>query len=174
MQRKVAVVEDLKGNKIVFIHDVIFQGKRSIEWSDVELYLKQFVGKSYVIEDTNDLIYIGTDFPDEYANSEYTISLKGANTKAKANAAQGVPELIKNAKGKRYRKNIKEKHSKDAKLGWYRYDSRFALPVFNNDGDVKGYNTYLVVLVVRCDQDKKLYLYDIVNIKKETSNLFQS
>ncbi len=31
MQRKVDVVEDLDGNKIVFIHDIIFKGKRSIE-----------------------------------------------------------------------------------------------------------------------------------------------
>lgn len=40
MQRKVNVVEDLDGNKIVFIHDVRFKGKRSIEWTDVETYLK--------------------------------------------------------------------------------------------------------------------------------------
>ena len=51
MQRKVNVVEDLDGNKIVFIHDVRFKGKRSIEWTDVETYLKEFVGESYVIED---------------------------------------------------------------------------------------------------------------------------
>lgn len=48
MQRKVNVVEDLDGNKIVFIHDIIFKGKRSIEWSEVEEYLKQFVDSSCV------------------------------------------------------------------------------------------------------------------------------
>ena len=37
-----------------------------------------------------------------------------------------------------------------------------------------GYNVFHVVMVVRHDQDGKLYLYDLVNIKKETSNLFQS
>lgn len=174
MERKVNVVEDLDGNKIVFIHDVKFKGKRSIEWTDVEEYLKQFVGKSYVIEDTNDMVYIGTDFPDEYAHSEYTTSLKGANAKAKANAAQGVPELIEIATGKEYQENIKEKHSKDAKFGWYRYGSRFALPVYEESGEVAGYNVFNVIMVVRHAQDGKLYLYDIVNIKKETSNLFQS
>lgn len=137
MQRKVNVVEDLDGNKIVFIHDVRLKGKRSIEWADVETYLKQFVGESYVIEDTKDMVYIGTDFPDEYAHSEYTISLKGANAKAKANTAQGVPELIEIATGKEY-------------------------------------NVFKVIMVVRHAQDGKLYLYDLVNIKKETSNLFQS
>ena len=138
MERKVNVVEDLDGNKIVFIHDVKFKGKRSIEWTEVEEYLKQFVGNSYVIEDTKDMIYIGTDFPDEYAHSEYTTSLKGA------------------------------------KLGWYRFDSRFALPVYKESGEIAGYNVFNVIMVVRHAQDGKLYLYDIVNIKKETSNLFQS
>ena len=36
-----------------------------------------------------------SDFPDEYASSESRIALKGAVAKAKANAAQAVPELIK-------------------------------------------------------------------------------
>ena len=174
MQRKVNVVEDLDGNKIVFIHDVRFKGKRSIEWIDVETYLKEFVGESYVIEDTNDMIYIGADFPDEYAHSEYTTSLKGANAKAKANASQGVPELIEIATGKEYRKNTKMKHSKDAKFGWYRYTSRFALPVYKESGEVERYNVFNVIMVVRHAHDGKLYLYDLVNIKKETSNLFQS
>ena len=57
MQRKVNVVEDLKGNKIEVIHDVIFQGKRSVGWSDVEQYLKQFVGKEYIIEE-NGIMYL--------------------------------------------------------------------------------------------------------------------
>ena len=174
MERKVNVVEDLSGNKIVIIHDIIFQGKRSLEWKDVEVYLKRFVHESFVIEDTNDLIYIGTDFPDEYAHSEYTTSLKGANAKVKANAAQGIPELIEVATGKEFRANRKEKHSKDAKFGWYRYHSRFALPVCDSSGETVGYNVFHVVMVVRHAQDGKMYLYDLVNIKKETSNLFQS
>lgn len=36
------------------------------------------------------------------------------------------------------------------------------------------YNVFNVIMVVRHAQDGKLYLYDLVNIKKETSNLFQS
>lgn len=174
MERKIDVIEDLDGNKIVFIHDVLFKGKRSIEWTDVEMYLKQFVGESYIIEDTNDMIYIGKDFPDEYTHSEYTTSLKGVNAKAKANAAQGIPEMIRIATGKEYRKNSKEKHSRDAKCGWFRYNSRFALPVYDDKGKVTRYNVFHVIMVIRYAQDGKMYLYDIVNIKKETSNLFQS
>ena len=35
MERKVNVVEDLDGNKIVVIHDIRFKGRQSIEWKDV-------------------------------------------------------------------------------------------------------------------------------------------
>ncbi|MBQ8879156.1 MAG: hypothetical protein IJ029_10560 [Lachnospiraceae bacterium] len=174
MQRKVNVVEDLDGNKIVFIHDIIFKGKRSVEWSDVEVYLKQFVGEAYAIEETEDLIYIGADLPDEYTHSNYTMLLRGTNAKAKANAAQGLPELMEIATQKAHKNNFKEKHKKDAKYGWYRYESRFALPVFDSDGEIERYNVFQVIIIVRHAEDGKMYLYDIMNIKKETSNLFQS
>ena len=55
MQRKVNVVEDLDGNKIVVIHDIIFKGKRTMEWTDVEEYLKRFVGEEHIIEDSGDV-----------------------------------------------------------------------------------------------------------------------
>ena len=174
MDRKVTVVEDLAGNRIVIIHDIIFQGKRSLEWKDVEVYLKQFVGSSYLIEDTEDMVYIGADLPDEYIHSNYTMILRGANAKAKANAAQGIPELFKIANEKEYEENRKEKHSKDAKYGWYSYVTRFALPVYGENGEVERYNVFRAILLVRHAEDNKLYLYDIMNIKKETSNLFQS
>ena len=55
MERKVNVVEDLDGNKIVVIHDIIFKGKRTMEWTDVEEYLKRFVGEEHIIEDSVDV-----------------------------------------------------------------------------------------------------------------------
>ena len=174
MQRKVAVVEDLEGNKIVVMHDIIFKGKRSVEWADVETYLKRFVGEEYNIEATGDLIYIGTDLPDEYTHSNYTMLLRGANAKAKANAAQGLPEIIEIATEKEHKENFKDKHNQDAKYGWYKYTSRFALPVYDGDGEVERYNVFQVIMIVRHAENGKMYLYDIMNIKKETSNLFQS
>lgn len=60
--------------------------------------------KDYRIEDTNDIIYIGNDLPNEYTGSVYTYKLKGAAAKAKANAAQGLPEMLKIAVGRRFRK----------------------------------------------------------------------
>ncbi len=82
-----------------------------------------------------------SDLPDEYAHSDYTNSLKGAYAKAKANAANG----------------------------WYRCESRFALPVYSEDGEVERYNVYHVYMIVRHDLDNKKYLYDVINLKKETS-----
>ena len=174
IKRKVNVIEDIDGKKTVFIHDIIFKGKRSVNWDDVEKYLKQYVGDIYTIDDSNDTVYIGTDLPDEYTHSNYTHILRGANAKAKANAAQGLPELIEIAAGKKYTENHKEKHMEDAMYGWYRYESRFALPVFNEVGEIERYNVFNVIMVIRHAKDGKMYLYDIMNIKKETSNLFQS
>ena len=37
------------------------------------------------------LVYIGTDLPDEYTNSNYTHRLKGTSAKAKANAVFALP-----------------------------------------------------------------------------------
>lgn len=174
MDRKISVVEDLEGGKTVFIHDIKFKGKRMVDWKEVEEYLKEYVGEFYEIEDCNDIVYIGSDLPDEYTHSNYTKILKGANAKAKANAAQGLPDLLKIATNKVYEENRKDKHAKDAKYGWYSYDSRFALPVFTEDGEIERYNVFHVALLVRHAQDGKRYLYDIIKIKKETSNLFQS
>ena len=90
-------------------------------------YLRQYVGNSYLIEDTNDTVYIGRDLPDEYTGSKYTFSLKGANAKAKANATQGIPEMLEIAEGKHYRENSGNKHLRDAVFGWYRYDFQICI-----------------------------------------------
>ena len=174
MERKVSVVKDLDGNKVVVIHDIQFKGRQAIEWPEVEKYLKQYVGEANIMESTSDMVYIGADLPEEYAHSNYTKTLKGANAKAKANAAQGVPEIIKIATNKAHKDNFKEKHNRDVKYGWYRYESRFALPVFSSGQEIAYYNVFRVIIIVRHAEDGKMYLYDIMNIKKETSTLFQS
>ena len=174
MDRKVSVIEDLDGKKTVFIHDIRFKGKRSVNWDDVERYLRQFVGEFYTIEDSNDVIYIGSDLPDEFTHSNYTMILKGANAKAKANVTQGLPELIETASNRSYKQNRKDKHNGDAMYGWYSYDSRFAVPVFGDNGEIERYNVFRAALLVRHSLDGNKYLYDIMNIKKETSTLFQS
>ena len=165
--RNVNIIKDLNGNKIAVINDIIFKGKRKIRWNDVEAYLQRYVGEFYSIADTEEIIYIGTDLPDEYANSNYTHRLKGTSAKAKANAVQGIPEMIEIATGKYYEENRKEKHSKDAKYRWYKYESKFALPVYDREGNVERYNIFNVLMVMRCSKEHKMYLYDIIEIKKK-------
>ena len=174
MQRKVNVVEDLDGNKIVVIHDIIFKGKRTMEWTDVEAYLKRFVGEEHIIENTGDLVYIGTDLPDEYTHSNYTMLLRGANAKAKANAVQGIPEMLMIANEREFEDNRKEKHSKNAKFGWYSYVTRFALPVYGENEEIERYNVFRAIMLVRHAEDNKLYLYDIMKIKKEKVVSFET
>lgn len=70
------------------INDIVFKGKRSVEWTDVKKYLRQYVGDFYQIVETADIIYIGTDLPDEYSGSNYTKHMKGMIVKAKARKKQ--------------------------------------------------------------------------------------
>lgn len=148
-KRNVSIIHDAEGNKIVLINDIIFKGKRSVEWADVEKYLRQYVGEFYQIADTKDIIYIGTDLPDEYAGSNYTKHIKGTVAKAKANAAQAIPEMIEIATSKVYEENKKNKHSRHARNGWYRYDTTFALPVYQENGELDRYNVFSARLLIR-------------------------
>jgi len=173
MKRNVSVITDLDGKKIVVVHDILFYGKQNINWNEVESYLKKYVDEYFRIIETGEVIYIGKDLPYEYKGSEYSANLKGGLAKAKANVSQGIPELIEIAKNKRYRQNVKKKHNKDARFGWYRYDTRFALPVYDNEGELQRYNVFNAELLVRHDADGRLYLYDVINIKKKQSTPFE-
>lgn len=174
MGRNINIITDIDGNKVVMINSIIFKGKRNVNWSDVERYLRCYVGSFFVIADTQDIVHVGSDFPDEYANSNYTHRLKGASAKAKANAIQGLPELVEISTKKKFQENRKNKHRKDAQYGWYRYESRFALPVLTEEGRVERYNVYRILILIRHAKDRRYYLYDIMEIKKETGKLFQS
>lgn len=171
LSRNVNIVCDAEGKKLVLINDIRFKGKKKEEWEDIEKYLIEYVGSCHEIEESSDIIYIDSDFPDEYSKSESRLALKGAVAKAKANASQGIPELIQIATNKIYSANNKEKHRKDAKLGWYRYDVRFALPVYDDKtGELVRYNIFSARMLVRYAEDGKKYLYDLLAIKKETSS----
>ena len=173
IKRNVSVIQDADGNNIVMINDIAFKGKCSVEWSDVEKYLRRYVGDIYRIAETEDIIYIGTDLPDEYSGSNYTKHIKGTIAKAKANATQAIPEMIEIATSKTFEDNKKNKHSRHAKNGWYRYDTRFALPVYDENGDVERYNLFSARLLIRHASSGKMYLYDVLDIKKETSKSCQ-
>ena len=116
----------------------------------------------------DDIIYIGTDFPDEYANSRDSVRSKGTIGKAKANATQALPELIQTAENISFKENMEDKHAVNAKYGWYRCTVHFTLPICNDKGEIIGKNAFQGRMIIRCDADGKKYLYDIINIKKET------
>lgn len=162
------IITDDQNNKIVLIDNIIFKGKRKIDWNEVKKHLKIYVGNGYKIEESAEVIYIGSALPEEYTESESRKSLMGANAKAKANAATVIPELIQIASNPTFQENKKEKHKRRARNGWYRYDVRFALPVYE-DRVVVRYNVFKGRLLVNWAENGKKYLYDILAIKKETS-----
>ena len=96
--------------------------------------------------------------------------LKGTIAKAKANAAQAIPEMIEIATSKTFEDNKKNKHSRHAKNGWYRYDTRFAVPVYDENGDVERYNLFSARLLIRHASSGKMYLYDVLDIKKKRAS----
>ena len=169
--RHIDIIRDAEGNQIVLINDILFKGKRSVNWSDVREYLRQYVGDIYSIVETGEAVYIGTDLPEEFTGSVYTKNLKEAVAKAKANAAQGIPEMIEIATGGEYEDNRKDKHARDGGKGWYRYDVRFALPVYDESGDIERYNIFKGRLLIRHASSGKKYLYDIMEIKKKRASL---
>ena len=168
-KKSVQFALDKKGRKIVVINQILFYGKKKLPWNEGQKYLKCYIGKIIEVAETKELIHIASDFPDEYKGSEDTKKTHGAYAKAKANAVQGVEEMVKISRKTSETPNYKDKNKNKAKYGWHRYLSRFALPVVSEDNLIRYYNIYLATLVVRKTKNGKLYLYDIVNIKKEDS-----
>lgn len=145
--RNINIITDADGKKLVLINDIRFKGKRKIDWDDVKQYHKGYVGDYYEIEENAERIFIGNELPEEYTESESRKNLMGANAKAKANAATAIPELIQIAINPAYEKNRKEKHGKNAMHGWYRYDIRFALPVYEENVLIR-YNIFHARLLI--------------------------
>ena len=131
---------------------------------------QEYIGECYEIAESSEKIYIGKEFPGEFANAKDARGLKGANAKAKANAAQAIKELIQIAENKSEFPDYGDRHGNRAKNGWYRYDVRFGLPVYEENGTLIRYNIFSARMLVRHDADGKMYLYDILRAKKEASN----
>lgn len=142
MDKSISIVTDLDGSKIVFINDIRFKSRRGIDWNEVEQYLKEYIGEYFEIAETSEKIYIGSDFPDEFSHSNDTKGLKGANMKAKANIVPAIGELIQIASKKVQYPDYNNKHGTRAKFGWYRYNTRFGIPVYNESGNLERYNIF--------------------------------
>jgi hypothetical protein len=63
--------------KYVSVKKIIFTGKQNIQWKAVEQYLKKFVGMTFVVNEYKDKLHVSASFADEYAESQYTKSLRG-------------------------------------------------------------------------------------------------
>lgn len=126
-KRNISIIQDVDGKNIVLINDIRFKSRRNIDWDEIEKILRQYIGEFYEIYQTAEKVYIGTDFPDEYAHSKYTKAIRGANEKAKANAITAIGELISIADNKIEYPDYEGRHGNKAKNGWYRYDTRFEI-----------------------------------------------
>ena len=111
-------------------------------------------------------VYIGKDLPGEYRSSEYTKSMLSKLRDIKMQAATNLEETIVLAEHGEWQENLKEKHNVDAKNGWYRYDTQFAVPILNAKKAIDHYTVYSATLLIRNDADGKSYLYDLVDIEK--------
>ena len=76
-----------------------------MDWNIVEDCLKEYIGECAEITETSDVVYIGADFPDEFAHSKDTKELRGANMYAKANSSRIIKEMIEIATNKTFTEN---------------------------------------------------------------------
>jgi hypothetical protein len=167
MNKSVSIITDLDGSKIALINDIRFKSRKGIDWNEVEQYLKEYIGEYFEISETSEKIYIGSDFPDEFSHSNDTKGLKGANMKAKANITPAIGELIQIASEKAQYPDYKNKQNMVRQavvsgINWFQV-------YYDEDGNLERYNIFSTRMLVRCDADGKLYLYDLVRTKKETS-----
>lgn len=166
---KFSIKKDAKGNNVVVIDKNIIKGVKNKDLKKfVKNELKKNVGSYYTIIQNSKEIYLGKDLPNEYVYSEYTKGLKLKQLVTKAQASNNIGELIQIATNEEWKENIKPKHSEDTKYGWYRYDTRFAIPKVENNDGVVGYDTYSASLIVKHSSDGKKYLYDMIKIKRDT------
>ena len=144
--------------------------KDTRNYSVAEAYLKTLVDTEHpfstILMDAQP-VYIGRDLPGEYRGSEYTKGMEAKLRLVKMQAATNLDEMLLLAENGEWRKNIKKKHKVDAKNGWYRYSTQFAVPVLDIKKSVDHYTVYSGTLLIRNDADGKSYLYDLLDIKKE-------
>ena len=62
--------------------------------------------------------------------------------KAKANIMPAIGELIQIASEKAQYSDYYNKHGAKAQFGWYRYNTRFGIPVYDEEGNLERYNIF--------------------------------
>ena len=100
----------------------------------------------------------------------FTRKIKRDECKGKSKCSTDFTGMIEIASNGVFEHNRKAKHARDTKMGWYRYDTRFALPVYNDHGEVDRYNIFTGRLLIRHASSGKKYLYDVLEIKKKRAS----
>lgn len=140
------------------------------EFSAAERYLKTLVDAEHpfstILSDAQP-VYLGKDLPGEYRESEYSKSMPRRLRAVKMQAATNLDEMLLLAENGEWRENVKPKHARDAKNGWYRYETQFAVPILNAKKAIDHYTVYGGTLLIRNDADGKSYLYDLLDIEKK-------
>lgn len=166
---------NVNGEQVVWIEDSGLTNKQLRDYQQIANYIASHVGEVYTIIESGSKVYLGEDLPSEYVHSKYTTYLLNSDKstlKAKNRAIDGLGEMIEIATNRRW-EQTRHPNSKDAAYGMYRYDSKFAFPVKDGAGNRIGVRAYDVELLIRNASDGKKYLYDIVNIKKNTANVLE-
>ena len=139
-------------------------------YATAEAYLKTLVNAEHpfstILVDAQP-VYVGKDLPGEYRGSEYTKKLKPALRTIKMQAATNLDEMLLLAENGEWRENVKLKHVKDARDGWYRYETQFAVPVLNAKKAIDHYTVYGGTLLIRNGADGRSYLYDLLDVQKK-------
>ena len=164
-------LKNVDGEPLVWIEDNSLTNKELNDRKTIAAFISKHIGEVYRILESGQRVYIGKDLPGEYTSSKYTSYLRGKDRpalRAKNKAAGGLGELIEIASNRRW-EQTRHTQNKDAAYGMYRYDSTFAFPVKGSDGTPRRIRAYDVELLIRNASDGKKYLYDIVNIKENTT-----
>ena len=160
-EKKSKKIYNEKGKvKRVKILTNIFEKKEISIQKVVIKEIKQYIGKYAYIEESGQRVYFDKDLVGEYTYSNSTKNMSITNKLAKGRAVVVLKEIINNAKDRSWEPNKKEKHSIDAKYGFYRYNTVFSFEYNGKEQIYRG------TLLIRNDEDGKKYLYDILNIKK--------
>ena len=150
----------------VKIDDNIFENNKGKSINNtIKEYLEKNINEYANIIESGQKVYLGKDLPGEYTYSKSAQNLSLPQKMAKGRAATELKEIISNVTNREYSNYKKEKHVKDAKYGFYKYDTKFSFEQNSKE------QVYTGTVLIRNDANGKKYLYDILNIKKVGSNL---
>ena len=157
---KVIYNNDGSFNRVKIIENIFQKNSDKSITNIIKQYLINHIGEYFTIIESGQKIYLGEDLPFEYTFSKSSQNLSLANKLAKGRAISGLKGIIENASNKKFSNDKKRKHIKDAKYGFYKYNTKFS---FEYNGRERIYSG---TILIRNDANGKKYLYDIIDIKK--------